>query len=342
MMLGIDIGGVATKVSIFQESGRRVAHFRLPYAVSQNWDFWATWFDQWMATCPLLMGTAMGAVLVSISAELSDAFVSKEDGVHRITRALDNLFGNSVRMVTHMGELVTTEKAREHVWHVAAANWIPTAQWIGRHAPTAIMVDIGSTTTDIIPIVNGRPDPVSRCDMGRLQSSELVYLGIERTPVNSLAHRIPWADHWLPVAGELFAQTGDVWRVVGLIDQRHLYHTPVDGRTWSLTDCYRRLAKIICADLSQATPQALKSVAWYLAEQQMRITYNAIFAVERRSFAGSVPIYVVGQGAKCLARYGQRRGGPKLLVWSPHSECWSSDALAQYLPQTMGGKRWSS
>lgn len=332
MMLGMDIGGVSTKVSIFHPSGRLAAHFRLPFAIAQEWSRWVTWFDRWMASCPFLRGQTLTAVVVSVTAELSDAFTSKADGVDQMTRALEALFGTAVRMVTHQGMLVTMAQARHRVWDVAAANWMPTARWIGRHVADAIMIDIGSTTTDIIPIVGGRPDPEGRSDVERLQTGELVYLGIERTPVNSLAAQVPFRGKSVPVAGELFAQSGDAWRVAGYAGMDTMHHVPVDGRTWSRTDCRRRLAKIICADLTQMRPEEIKHLATYLVSRQMARTYDALTRLARTRFASPVPVYVVGQGAKCLARYGQVHHGPRLAVWTPVSECWSSDALGQFLP----------
>src|SRR5256885_9284124 len=47
----------------------------------------------------------------------------------------------------------------------------------------ALLLDTGSTTTDIIPMINGVPVPVGRTDPHRLGTGELVYTGVRRTPV---------------------------------------------------------------------------------------------------------------------------------------------------------------
>ncbi len=39
---------------------------------------------------------------------------------------------------------------------VASANWLATARWVATRKPECVLVDIGSTTTDIIPVVEGR------------------------------------------------------------------------------------------------------------------------------------------------------------------------------------------
>ncbi len=48
---------------------------------------------------------------------------------------------------------------------------------------------MGSTTTDIIPIVGGTPCPRGLTDGERLRTGELVYTGLTRTDVSVVAQR---------------------------------------------------------------------------------------------------------------------------------------------------------
>jgi len=67
----------------------------------------------------------------------------------------------------------------------AAANWLALATYAGRLAPRgpAVLLDVGSTTTDVIPLQDGTPVPRGRTDPERLESKELVYTGVRRTPL---------------------------------------------------------------------------------------------------------------------------------------------------------------
>ena len=47
----------------------------------------------------------------------------------------------------------------------------------------ALLLDLGSTTCDIIPIAYAHPQPFGRTDTARLKSGELVYCGVRRTPL---------------------------------------------------------------------------------------------------------------------------------------------------------------
>ncbi len=65
---------------------------------------------------------------------------------------------------------------------VAASNWVATALVVADEVPDAILIDMGSTTTDIIPIVGGVVRAIGLTDPDRLASGELVYTGALRTP----------------------------------------------------------------------------------------------------------------------------------------------------------------
>ena len=54
----------------------------------------------------------------------------------------------------------------------------------------ALFVDIGTTTTDIIPIVGGVVVACGRTDPERLASGELLYTGAVRTPVEAIAQHV--------------------------------------------------------------------------------------------------------------------------------------------------------
>src|SRR6266542_6894906 len=82
---------------------------------------------------------------------------------------------------TTAGTFVDVARARARPLEVAASNWLATALLVVRHASDAILVDVGSTTADVIPLRAGRVDAVGRTDPERLLEGELVYTGAIRT-----------------------------------------------------------------------------------------------------------------------------------------------------------------
>ena len=186
-----------------------------------------------------------------MTGELCDCFASKSDGVRHILGAVAQLTGTTPVWVWRTaGRLVNLATARrEDALLVAAANWLALATWAGRLAPSgsALVLDVGSTTTDVIPLHAGVPCPVGRTDPERLHSGELIYTGIRRTPVCALGG----ADSRL--AAEWFATTHDVYLLLGQVAEDPSDSDTADGRPATRAHAHARLARMLCADLESSS-----------------------------------------------------------------------------------------
>ena len=90
---------------------------------------------------------------VTMTAELSQMFRTKSDGVAFVLDAVTTAFPSSlVRVFSVDGCFLSVEDARRVPLDVAAANWAATAHAVARHHPDTLLIDIGTTSTDIIPI----------------------------------------------------------------------------------------------------------------------------------------------------------------------------------------------
>jgi len=132
-------------------------------------------------------------IAVTMTAELCDCFETKAQGVDVILRAVEQAAdGVEIRVWQTGAEFVSVQTAREIPLLVAAANWHTLATFCGRIAPrdAALLIDVGTTTTDVIPLLDGTPVPAGMTDLERLQSGELVYTGVRRTPLCALAGEV--------------------------------------------------------------------------------------------------------------------------------------------------------
>src|SRR5262249_24868818 len=151
---------------------------------------------------------AADVLAVTMTGELCDCFESKRQGVHAILDAVEAAAGATPVLVYRTeGRFVTPAEARTAAPLVAAANRPALATLAGRYAPQgpALLIDVGSTTTDIVPLLDGRPVPQGRTDPERLDCGELVYTGIRRTPICALLGG--------NIAAEVFATTLDAYLV---------------------------------------------------------------------------------------------------------------------------------
>ncbi|MFZ2651958.1 MAG: hydantoinase/oxoprolinase family protein [Burkholderiaceae bacterium] len=195
---------------------------------------------------------------VTMTGEMVDAFVHREDGVQRIAQTLQRAVPAPHFFAGDAGWF-DAHQAAANWQHIASANWLATA----RHAACllepaqGVLVDIGSTTTDLIAFDRGRVLTASRSDALRLERSELVYQGVVRTPLCALTQRIAWRqggrDCELNVMNEFFATTADVYRLTGELDAAHDQHPSADGAAKDLAGSRVRLARMIGLDARDAS-----------------------------------------------------------------------------------------
>jgi probable H4MPT-linked C1 transfer pathway protein len=212
-----------------------------------------------------------------------------------------------IRVFTTDGRFVTVDAAREDPIAVAAANWTATACVVAQRYRTALLIDVGTTTTDIIPIVDGHVVTVGKTDPDRLASGELVYTGALRTPVEAIVRDVPYRDGRASVSAEAFALIGDVhlWRGRFAADD-YTVPTP-DGRGVTRAFAGERIARVICADSELLDESAVTRIADSVAAEQIAIIAAAI--QRARSRHPSIQAAVVTGLGEFIARDAARAAG---------------------------------
>ena len=186
--------------------------------------------------------------------------------------------------------------ARARPWDVAAANWVATALAVADAHPDALLIDVGSTTADIVPIAAGRVAATGHNDLERLLAGELVYTGVLRTNLAAIAPRVPVRGGWCPVSSEYFAISADVHLVLGhLAPEAYDCPTP-DGRPATVAFARERIARLVCADVEQLDADEIDAIAAFLAGEQLRQIEDAARRVQR-PLPPEAPVVAVGSGA---------------------------------------------
>lgn len=264
--VGLDIGGANVKAADLD--GRAVTR---AFAVWKAPERLGAILSDVLAEFP-----AVDLLAVTMTAELADCFETKAEGVDFILRAVEAAAGSKPVSVWQTGaEFVSSDVARGIPRLVAAANWHALATWVGRMAPdrAAVLIDIGTTTTDIVPLVRGVPVPRGLTDRERLQSGELIYSGVRRTPLCAVAHSVPFRGGYCPLAAELFATTLDVYLTLGDIAEDPADRDTADGRPATAAAAHDRLARMLCCDRTEVTAEDAEAMARFLADvQRQRIT----------------------------------------------------------------------
>jgi (4-(4-[2-(gamma-L-glutamylamino)ethyl]phenoxymethyl)furan-2-yl)methanamine synthase len=303
----VDIGGANTKAARLQGTSLRT--------VSRPFEVWR---DRGALTAVLREVAAEAgeadAVAITMTAELSDAFRTKREGVAFVLAAAEEALGDRpLSVLTTTGELVSVEEARARPGDVAAANWMATALAVADVYADALLVDVGSTTADVVPIAAGRVAASADNDLERLQAGELVYTGALRTNLAAIAPRVPIRGGWCPVASEYFAISADVHLVLGHLTQ-DAYDCPTpDGRPATVAFARERIARLVCADVEQLAADEIDAIAAFVHGEQVRQIEQAA-----RRVAGPLPrdapVVAVGSGA-FLGREVAARLGRALAPW---------------------------
>ena len=266
---GFDIGGANTDLAIIDFEEDEIKNIEVDFAYLPMWsnndDLSRVLMELIENICPV---DEIDAVGISMTAELVDAYDTKKDGVLDVVRKCEDTFSCPIAYVGIDGMLLKDEIEKTPL-KAAAANWIATAQIATLISNNCIFIDTGSTTTDIIPIKEGKECAIGKSDFDRSATGELVYTGTLRTNLASFLDKVELDGKEYRVASELFAQTADVYTVLDLINQADYVCDTFDGEGKSKIDCAKRIARVVCADLEMLSMDDIVEMSEFIHQKQI-------------------------------------------------------------------------
>jgi probable H4MPT-linked C1 transfer pathway protein len=304
-IIGLDIGGANTKLA--SSDGKIVELHYLPL-----------WKNTQLPEVlkEIAQRLKPEKVAVVMTGELADCFEDKEQGILFIKSCVDSAFGLS--KVCYINSRGKFQSETDDVKELAAANWAASARLIGKEIGDCIFVDMGSTTSDIIPILSGK-HKAGLTDFERLVRSELVYAGTLRTNLAALLGKVKLESGWCRTASELFATTADAYLLLGKIDESMYTCETADGASRSKIDAMRRLARLVCADLSEIREEEIYEIAGQVKEKQISILAEAISEVAEKN--GLKRIAAAGLGEFLIKEAAEKLGFECISV----SELWGEE-----------------
>ena len=305
-VIGWDVGGAHLKAARI-EAGRAVAALQLPCPLWRGLDL-----------LPAAIGTALERLgpaarhAATMTGELADVFASRAEGVAHIARVLAEATGAAAPLIwAGRAGFLPARDAPAHAADVASANWLATATLAARAVPAGLLADMGSTTTDLVPFAGGAPCPAGFTDAARMARGELVYTGLVRSFVFALADRVPFAGAWTPLAGEYFATSADLYRLLGELPEAADQMPAADGRDKTEAASRARLARMVGCDAADAPTAAWRDLAAFLAEAQLRrIADAAMLVLSRMALPPEAPVIGAGCGRHVTRRLADRLGRP--------------------------------
>ncbi|RIK77792.1 MAG: H4MPT-linked C1 transfer pathway protein [Planctomycetota bacterium] len=325
--LALDIGGANLKAA----DGLGFALAR-PFALWRRPEQLAAQLRQFIGEAP-----PASRIAVTMTGELADCYPTKAEGVRSILEALDEAAaGRRLAVYRVDGRFVPPDEARQQPLRAAASNWRALAAFANRFAAAwpALLLDLGSTTADVIPLDPHGPCTAAQTDVDRLLSGELVYTGVERTPVAAVVRTLPFRGRPCPVAAEFFATAADAYLLLGDLPAAPADCDTADGQPRTLPAAHARMARMFCGDAELVSRQEAITAAAAVRDAQLSLLESALRQVAAR-LAGTPRTVIISGHGEFLLRRLLERTFPDAVVLSLKDElgaavsrCASAHALA--------------
>lgn len=290
IVIGLDIGGANTKVCWLDMESGRVVGAKSDSVYHEMWrdpEGLRGVLEDFKHNRKMGDGQTLQGVALTMTAELCDIFKTKAEGVIAILCLVEQVFTDiPIYVWTTRGVFVSPSQTREKPLDVAAANWHASATALAQSPlvknKEALLVDMGSTTTDILPLVQGEVVAKGRTDLERLLNGELVYTGVLRTQVQAIVDYVYVNGMPCKVSSEYFSITADVYRVLGLIREEDYDVATPDGGGRDLTACEQRLARVVASDPEEFGRNGIYALARFVQDKQIQQVLEGIWQLLSR------------------------------------------------------------
>ena len=310
-IIGWDVGGAHLKAALLDANGDLVNVMQVPCALWRGLSELESAID--LILSKFKHQPALHAI--TMTGELVDLFASRQAGVRAISRTMEGKLTGSKRLYagqsttdTSKPTFVAFDDVDQHWQTIASANWLASATYIGlqlkqlKKYKHSLLIDIGSTTSDFVLLQNLQPACLGFTDATRMQTEELVYTGVIRTPLMTLTQKIKFKNSMTSVAAEYFATTADIYRLTGDLQMVDDMADTADGQDKSELASARRIARMIGHDIEDATLVDWIELAYaFRSEQLMRLNTVARNHLSRmKNNHQTSEILMIGAGVGCF------------------------------------------
>lgn len=177
-------------------------------------------------------------------------------------------------------------------------NWCITRAFIKANCDKdCLLIDCGSSSTDIVPI-NLKKSNENYAIHERILKNELLYLGMRRTIVQTITNNVLINSNYINVVGEPTTTIGDINYILGYINKEE-YSIGTNILTEHILNekAYFNIARLLCGDLNTFDEKTLKEICKYISSKTVEKIKDAIENVIRDNFDHIPYIVVCGIGS---------------------------------------------
>ncbi len=301
---GWDVGGAHLKAALLDAYGEVQHVVQMPCALWRGLEVLEEAVDKILQDFQQITINQPLMHAVTMTGELVDLFVNRQEGVQEISRTINERLGEQVFFFcahpNKVYDFVDCSAVNPHWQQIASANWLASASLVAKQIPTGLLIDMGSTTTDFVLLRQGKPFCLGFSDAARMASKELVYTGVVRTPLMALCQEVIFQSKPTSIAAEFFATTADVYRLLGVLPADEDMADTADDKDKSTLATVRRIARMIGCDAEDATLEDWQELACNFKQKQLTMLQEAAsqhIARLRKIAPDLKNINIIGAGA---------------------------------------------
>jgi (4-(4-[2-(gamma-L-glutamylamino)ethyl]phenoxymethyl)furan-2-yl)methanamine synthase len=305
--LGWDVGGAHLKAALVSASGEVLEVYQVACPL------WRGMAELKKALAQVLgqLETSPQRHAVTMTGELVDIFPNRRAGVLLIAQFMVEHLNGEILLYSAKQGFVHHSKASLHVGTIASANWHASASLIAKSIPQAMLVDVGSTTSDLILIKNGLVASQGFTDAERMRFDELIYSGVVRTPLMAICQKVSFDGHLVNVAAEHFATSADVYRLTGELALEDDMADTADGAGKTEHESARRLARMIGHDVEDKDISVWKRLAFEFRKSQLMRMQEALGHLDINH---DIPLVGAGAGRFLVRALAEQMNKPYLNI----------------------------
>ena len=292
--LGLDIGGAHIKVVGLNATRQIVlVKYMKCYFWNKSEDF-LTFVKQ--INKYINKQTLIG---ITMTAELCDSFKTRKQGfdvVSRYCKELKNDF-----FFYSLGKSPFIKKAEYK--NVVSMNWHAIGSYVSHEITNCIIIDFGSTTTDLICIKNKKIKNIHFDDFSRLNNSELLYSGLVRTPIFSIINEVKIDDKTFKIIPEFFSNMGDIYRISYSQELCHDIDDTADLRSKSYINSLCRVSRNFGIDYDTSLENFIIQISKNIVGKQLSVINKSINILRKKyNLEPEHPVITSGIGKDILIK----------------------------------------
>ncbi|MDC0482314.1 hypothetical protein OAN90_02565, partial [Gammaproteobacteria bacterium] len=248
---------------------------------------------------------------ITITAESCDNFTDRKHGMTNILEYCSNHIVGNKLYYTNTNKFIDYNSAINKTEELFSTNWMLTSKFLNSKKNIDLIIDIGSTTTDIIFKDMHIGSNIN--DYMRLVNKTLLYQGVVRTPLSMMTDNVLFKGNNTSLVNEVFATTGDIFNLHGDIDFSKLDYLGSDNLQFTKVNSFTRLARIIGLDYKESEREYLIVLSKYFKELFISKIIENIKIIFSNKI-DDITISAIGEGRFLIEEISDKCGVKYLLI----------------------------